>query len=149
VKAPLVHQREDGIQDRGIRFEDLVEERDVRFGQLSGRDAPVLVGFERLQADRAEDLLGRGELGEEPLKVERSLHAPAELVGEHRFRGARRTDEQDVGAGDERDQRPLDHVAALGERLLELVADASENLDRSHHGMTRRLTRRGRCLRPA
>ena len=43
VEAALVDQREDGIEDGGVGLEDLIEEGDVRFRQLAGGDAAILV----------------------------------------------------------------------------------------------------------
>ena len=132
VEAPLVHQREDGVQDRRVGLEDFVEERDVRLGQLCGRHPAIFVGFQRLQAHRPEDLFRRGELGQQPLEVARAVDATAELVGQHRFGGAGRADQQDVRAGEQGDERSLDHLAALDERLFQLVANARQGLERGH-----------------
>ena len=126
VEAALVEQREQRVQDRRARLEDLVEERDVRLGQLVRRDAAVLVLLERAQAHRAEHLLGGGELGEQPLEVARAVDAPAELVGKHRLRGAGRSEQQHVLAGQQGRERALDHLAALDEDLAELAADRGQ-----------------------
>src|SRR5439155_1164929 len=85
-------QREDRVQDRRARLEDLVEEGDVRLRQLVRREPPVVVLLERLQADRPEQLLRRGEAGEQPLEVLGPGDPAADLVGEHRLGRARRED---------------------------------------------------------
>ncbi len=66
----------------------------MRFGQLMGGDAPVIVLFQRLKADRAEDFFGRGELGQQPLEVIGAFDALAQLLSEHRLGSPRRSDNQ-------------------------------------------------------
>ena len=59
VKKPLVDQRQDRIQDRRVGFEDFIEEGDMGFGKFAAGDAPIVVLFESLETDRAENLLRR------------------------------------------------------------------------------------------
>ena len=51
----------------------------MRFRQLERGDAPVLVAFEGGETHGAEEFLGRGELGQQPLEVGGALEAAAEL----------------------------------------------------------------------
>ena len=78
----------------------------MRLRQLVGGEAAIVVGLERAQADGAEELLRRREAREQPLEVARARDAPADLVGEHRLRGARRPDHQHVLAGEQRRPAP-------------------------------------------
>jgi len=109
---------------RALRIEELALKTSSR--KLPVGDPPVLVALQGLEGDRPEELLRRGEAGEEPLEVDALLDAAAELVGEERLGGARGTDEEDVGPGEERAQRPLDHLVALEEHRAELPAHGRE-----------------------
>jgi hypothetical protein len=71
----------------------------MRLGQLVVGDAPIIILFESLEADRAENFLGRAELGEQPLKVVGTVDTTAELVRKLLFGSSRRTDHQDVTGG--------------------------------------------------
>jgi len=48
VEDPLVQDAEQGVQDRAVRLEDLVEERDVRGRQVPVDQPLVSVALERL-----------------------------------------------------------------------------------------------------
>ncbi len=58
VENSFVDNRQQRVEDRRVGLEDFVEERDVRLGQFVRGDAPVIVFFESLQADRAENFFG-------------------------------------------------------------------------------------------
>src|SRR5262249_4239256 len=73
VKEPLVDEREYRVENRRVRFEDLVEKRDVRLGKLPRSDAPVIVLLESAEAHGAENLLRRREAREQPLKITRAF----------------------------------------------------------------------------
>ena len=94
MEETLVDQSEDGVQDRGIRLEDFVEEGDVRLREFMGSDPAVVVLLQRLEAYGPKDLLRRAEARQEPLEVVGPLDAAADLIGEHRFCGSRRADDQ-------------------------------------------------------
>jgi len=118
VEAPFVQNGEDGVEDCGVRLEDLVEKGDVRLRQFVGRHTPVLVAFEGLQRHGPKQLLGRRELGEQPLEVLRPVDAPAQFVGEHRLGGPGRADQQQVLPGEQCGECPVDDLGAVKEELL-------------------------------
>ena len=118
VKQPLVDQRQYRIQDRRVGFEDLVQKGNMRFRQFTVGDPAVVVLLQGLETHRAEDLLGRGEAGEQPLKVIRPLDAPAQLVGEHGLGRAGRADDQQMLRRQQCRQSAVDQVAALEEHLF-------------------------------
>ncbi len=99
VKNALIDDREQRIEDRGVSLEDFVQKGDVRFRQLVIGDAAIVVLLEAFEAHGAENLFGRSELGQQPLKIVGALDAAAEFVGEHRFGGSGRTDHQDMAGG--------------------------------------------------
>ncbi len=77
VKDTFVDERQQRVEDRGVGLEDLVEKRDMRLGELVVSHAAVIVLLETLQAHRAEDLLGRAELRQQPLEVVGAPDSPA------------------------------------------------------------------------
>ena len=108
----LVEQREQGVEDRAVRLEDLVEEDDLRLGQHAGRVAAVDALAERGDVDRAEDLVRLGEAREQVLEVVR-LHQLGERADERALGRAGRAEQHAVLAGDDRDhQEPDDLVLA-------------------------------------
>ena len=133
VEASLVDERQDGVQDRRARLEDLIQERDVGLRQLVGREPAVVVLLERLQADRAEQLLRRREARQQPLEVGGPVDPPADLVGEHRLGGAGRPDHQHMLRRDERHERAVDQLVPLEEDLLQLVPDGAQDVTRRRH----------------
>ena len=74
--------------------------------------------------------MGRGESREEPLEVARAGDSVTGLVGQHRLRGAGRTDDQHVLSREERRERAVDQLGALEERLLELFPNRTQRLAR-------------------
>ena len=119
----------------------------MRLGQLVHRDAPIVVFLEAFEADRAEDFLGRAELGQQPLEIVRALDAAAQLVGQHRFRGAGRPDHQHMVGGQQRSQRAIDQIGAFEEAAIQFVADARDFREMFSHRMcTCKLSNRGREL---
>ena len=126
VEQALVDDGQERVEDRRVGLENLVEERDVRLGQLVRGHAPVVVVLEAAQADRAENLLGRAELGQQPLEIVGALDPPAELVGQHRLGRAGRSDDEHVAARKERAERAVDQFGAFLEVLVEFLADARE-----------------------
>jgi len=85
-----------------------------RLGQLAGGEPDEAVLRQSLEADRAEQLLGRRELGEQPLEVAAAEHL-REAADERRLRGARRAEQEHVLAGEHRREGAIDDVLALGE----------------------------------
>jgi hypothetical protein len=59
VELAFVQQRQQRIEDGRVGLEHLVEEGDARGGQVAVDQALVAVVFQRLQRQRAEQLLGR------------------------------------------------------------------------------------------
>src|SRR5439155_22355698 len=112
---------------------DLVAEGDVRLRQLVRREPPVVVLLERLQADRPEQLLRRGEAGKQPLEVLGPGDPAADLVGEHRLGRARRADHEHMLLRDKGDERSVDELGPLEEDLLHLVPDGAQDVTRSGH----------------
>ena len=111
----------------------------MRLGQLVGGETPVVVALEGLQADGAEELLGRGEARQQPLEVLRALDATADFVREHRLGGARRADHQQVLAGEQPDQRAVDEDVAFQELLPQLVPNGAQQIPRRRHAARIRL----------
>src|SRR5215469_14302584 len=98
----------------------------MRLGQLMRGDAPVVVLLESLQADSAEDLLGRAELREQPLKIVRAFDSAAQLVRQHRLGGSWRSDDQDVIRRQQGDDCAVDQIDTLEEHAVEFFADSRE-----------------------
>ena len=141
VELALVDDREQRVQDRRVRLEDLVEEHQPRGRQLAVLAAQVAAVAQLGDVDRPEDLGRLGEPREHVLEVltvgdpQRVL----ELEDEVALRGARRADQQqrllrDRGDAHQVDQRllgdeepaergaePVDPIAQPGGLARELV----------------------------
>ena len=91
-------------------------------GQLAGDDAGEAVLLQRLERDGAEELLGRGELGEQALEVG-AAEGDGDGADQRRLGGAGRAEQQDVLAGEDGGQGAVDDVLALGEAGGEVGAE--------------------------
>mmetsp|Transcript_7892 Transcript_7892/g.23585 ORF Transcript_7892/g.23585 Transcript_7892/m.23585 type:complete len:205 (-) Transcript_7892:406-1020(-) len=98
VEEPLVEQREQRVQDRRVRLEDLVHEGDLGGGQVAVHLALVPVLLETLHAQRPEELLGNRKTGEEALEVATMTHL-AEPSGELGLGGTGRAEQEEVLPG--------------------------------------------------
>ena len=117
-EPPLVQDAEQRVQDRRVRLEDLVEEDDVGVGQHRLDAADVGALAEGLDVDRAEDLVRLGEARQQVLEVAR-VDQPGQVPHQRRLRGAGRTDDQHVLAGDQRDEQQADQLALVEVALVE------------------------------
>ena len=79
--------------------------------------AAIIVLFQRFEAHGAKDLFRSREAGEEPLKIVRAFDAPADLVGQHRFGGAGRPDDEHMMGREQRSQRAIDQIGSFEKRL--------------------------------
>ncbi len=100
--------------------------------QFTTGDAAIVVLLQRFQADGAENFLRRGEAGQEPLEIVGSFDAAAKLIGEHRFRGTRRADNQQVIGRKQRGQRAVDQIGSLQKHLPQFVANLFKFFSRIH-----------------
>src|SRR5262249_17203283 len=88
--------------------------------------------LERGEGHGAEELFGRGKFGQQPLKVAGSFEPAAEFIREHRLGRARRSDEQDMMAGEQRGEQPVNDLRPLEEDLTELLPQAPEAIASAH-----------------
>src|SRR5262249_1204285 len=79
-------------------------------------------------------LLGRGEPRQQPLEVAGHREAAADLVGEHRLRGAGRPDDEHVLGGEERHEGAVDQLRTLEEDLLQLLPNGAQRVAGRGHG---------------
>jgi hypothetical protein len=125
VEHPLVEQPQERVEDGRAALEHLVEEAAVGLGQLAGRDPAVLVLLEPGDADRAEQLLGRREPGQQA--GERgAAQPPHHGLHQQALGAARRADQQDVLPGDERRERQVHLRVALDQGGRQLGAGGGE-----------------------
>jgi hypothetical protein len=136
----LVEHGEERVEDGRVGLEDLVEERDLGLGQLARGHALVAALLQRRQAHRPEDLLGRGELGQQPLEVHGAADAATHLLGQHGLGRAGRAQHQHVLLGQHRGERAVHQLVAFDEELLELPSHQPESFLCGHE---RRLARIG------
>ena len=87
------------------------------FGQFMDGDPAIVVRFQSLEANGAEDFFRSREAGEEPLKIICAFNAPAHLVGEHRLGGAGGPDDEHVMGREKRSKRPVDQICPLKKSL--------------------------------
>ncbi len=127
----LVEHREEVVEERAVRVEELVEEDELGLGEharRARRDRPLA---EARQVDRSEDLVRLGEAREEVLEVA-PLHGLGERADERRLRRPRGPVEEQVLAGDDGDGHEIadlvaSHVAPL-ERLHDLAPEALDGV---------------------
>src|SRR5262249_35135237 len=111
----------------GTSFEDLVEEAPVRLGQLARGDSAVLVLLQAGDADRAEQLLGGGEPGEQA--GERPAAGPPhDGFQQHALGAGGRADKQDALPGERGWARAVALRVALARRGRQLGAGAGERV---------------------
>jgi len=96
VKKPLINQRQNCIQYRGISFKDLIQKSNVGLGQFTRCDAAIIILFKGFETHGAKNFFRRSKAGEQPLKVIGAVDAPAELVGKHRLCSAGRSNDQQM-----------------------------------------------------
>ena len=102
------------FQDRRRAQEDLVEERDIGFGQHSRRLGLDDAFAQAPQIDRPEDLARLGEAAQQILEVARAEDGGDAARGLALAR-ARRTDDERMLAGDRRQRDELDERLAIDE----------------------------------
>jgi hypothetical protein len=122
VEQPLVHQREEGVEDGRIPLEGFVKHGNLGLRQLVGRDAGVPIVLESFEAHWTEDFLRDGELREETLEVS-SAECLCDSACERALAGARWAKQEDVIAGKQCEQSSLDELAALGELDGEVLSE--------------------------
>ena len=120
VELALVEQREQRVEDRRVGLEHLVEEGDAGGGQVAVDQALVAVVLQRLQRQRAEQLLGRGEAREQPLEVARAAEGAVQPPRQFALGGARRADQQHVFAGQRGQQGQPHRGVAFEQAFFEL-----------------------------
>src|SRR5262249_10842330 len=123
----LVEEREERVEDRAVRLEDLVEEDDLCLGEHADRVAAVDAPAGRAHVDGAEDLVRLGEPGEEVLEVLR-LHELGERPDEGALRGAGWAEEDAVLAGDDGDHQEADDLVLAEELALEGAREDAQSL---------------------
>jgi hypothetical protein len=123
--AAFVEQGEERVEDRAVGLEDLVEEDDLALGHHPGGLAAVGALAEGGDVDRAEELVGLGESGEEVFEILRVAEA-GERPRERALGGAGRADQHQMLAGQRRDEHAADHFASSEEPTLEVACDRFE-----------------------
>ncbi len=113
VKLAFVQQRQQRVQDRTVGLEHLVDERDRGLGQEAGGLALVAVLFERDDRQRPEQFLGHREARQQTLEVARIAQRMPQPAREFALGGAGRPEQQQVLAGERRQQRQPDLGVAL------------------------------------
>ena len=104
----------------------------MRLGQFTAGDAAIVVLLQRFQADGAKNFFRSREAGQEPLEIVGSLDATAKLICEHRFRGPRRADDQQVIGRKQRRQRAVDQIGAFQKHLPQFFANLFKFVVRIH-----------------
>src|SRR4030095_2636754 len=117
MKEALVNESQNGVQNRGVGFKNLIQKSNMSLGQFMIGYAAVIVLLQGLEAHGAKDLLRGREAGEEPLKIICAFDAPAHLVRQHRLGGAGRPDDEHVMRREERSQRSVDQIGPLEKDL--------------------------------
>ena len=127
---PLVEDRQQVVEDRAVGVEQLVEEGELGLGEHPGGDRGDGPLAEPGQVDRAEDLVGLGEAGQQVFEVP-PLDRRGELADQGRLRRPRRPVEEQVLAGDDRQGDQVDDLVAADEPALQVVDHVgAEPLDR-------------------
>ena len=97
----------------------------LALGQLAGDDAGEAVLLQGLHRDGAEELIGRGELGEQALEVG-AAEGDGDGSDQSRLGSSRQAEEQDVLTGEDGGEGAVDDVLALGEVGGEVGAEGVE-----------------------
>jgi hypothetical protein len=123
--AALVEEREQRVEDGGVRLEDLVEEDDLRARQHALDPSLVTTLAEGRDVDRPEEFVRLGEARQEVLEVVR-LQQAREHPDERALGGAGRSDEYRVLARDDGDEQEADDLVLAEKARLELTRHLRE-----------------------
>ena len=126
VEEPLVDQGEEAVQDRAVRLPDLVEEREVRLRQVAAGEPREPVLLQGRDGHGAEQFVGQGEAGQEPLEIFRALDGAREEADHQAFRGALRSDQEQVLPRQEGEQESFELLAAFEEVPFHLLLEGLE-----------------------
>ncbi len=137
VEFALVEQGQQRVEDGAVGLEHLVDEGDGRLRQEARGHAFVAVLLQGGDGQRAEQLLGHREAGQQALEVarpgERQVQAPRQFA----LGGAGRTDQQRVLAGQRRQERQPHDATALDEARLQMVEQGRQALAQTDSGNRR------------
>ena len=112
VELALVQQGKQGVEDRAVRLEYLVEKGDGGGRQVGFGQPFVTVLFETLDRERAEQLLRHGESGQQALEVDRAREGKVQTARDKTLGCPRWADQEQMLAGQRRQQcKPDGHVA--------------------------------------
>ena len=117
---PLLHDLEQRALDLGGRAVDLVGEEEV--GEDRAERRPELARL--LVVDPRADQVGRDEVGRELDALELAADRLGQRLDRHRLGKARDALDEDVAAGEQRDDQPLQQVVLADDDLLDLVEQA-------------------------
>ena len=146
VVLALVDDRQQRVEDRRVRLEDLIEEHHPRRRQLALGAAHVATLAQEVDVDRAHDLRGLGEAREHVLEVVvvRDAERVAELDDEVRLGCAGHADEQQRLLGDGADRHEIDDLLARDEVVAQREAKAVAALAQGVRLVRERLVVEGR-----
>ena len=119
VELAFVEQRQQRVEDRRVGLEHLVQKGDAGRRQVAVDEPFVAVVLQRLQRQRAEQLLGRREARQQPLEIARAVEGTVQAPRQFALGGARRADQQHVFAGQRRQQQQAHRGAAFEQAVLE------------------------------
>jgi hypothetical protein len=128
VEFALVEEREQRVEDRAVGLEHFVDEGDGRLRQEAGRHALVAVLLQGGNRQRAEQLLGDREAGQQALEIASPVKRQVQPPRQFAFGGTGWPNQQRVLAGQRRQKRQPDNAAAFDQPRLKMIEQRRQAL---------------------